>query len=160
MLRRASRPPDPATLEIRKLMVATEGRPIGYDVVVRALELARPQTAEVFVLSTARVWGSGLGFPNPWLKPSRSEWDEQKQIVREAVDKFEKAGHSSFGLVLATRRASKRILKEAELRGMDAIVMGADEDRGLMGDFVWAHEPYRVRSRSRRIPVHLVPPAG
>jgi hypothetical protein len=39
---------------------------------------------------------------------------------------------------------------------MDAIVMGADHDRGLLGDFVWAHEPYRVSHRSRRIPVFLV----
>jgi nucleotide-binding universal stress UspA family protein len=156
MLRRASPPPDPTTLEIRKLMVATEGRPVAYDVIVRALELARPHKAEVFVMSTVRVWGSGFGFPNPWLNPSKREWDEQKLIVREAVDKLEKAGHSAFGLVLATRRASKRIVKEAELRSMDAIVMGADADRGLLGDFSWAHEPYRVRRRSRRVPVYLV----
>ncbi len=159
MLRRASPPPDPSTLEIRELMVASEGRPFPYEVIVRALELARPQTARVFVMSTARVWGTGLGFPNPWLNPSKREWDEQKLLVREAVDKFEKAGHEAFGLVLATRRASKRILAEAELRGIDAIVMGADEDRGLMGDFSWSHEPYRVRRRSKRIPVYLVPPS-
>ena len=30
MLRRASPPPDPATLEIRRLMVASEGRQIGH----------------------------------------------------------------------------------------------------------------------------------
>jgi hypothetical protein len=34
-------------------------------------------------------------------------------------------------------------------------VMGCDHDRGLLGDFVWAHEPYRVARRSR-VPVYLV----
>ena len=34
--------------------------------------------------------------------------------------------------------------------------MGADPDRGLLGDFAWQHEPYRVARRSRRIPVYLV----
>jgi hypothetical protein len=127
MLRKASPPPDESTLEVRRLMVASEGREIPYPVIVRALELARPLDADVFVMSIARVWGTSLGFPNPGLKPTKHEWDVQKRIV-----------------------------KEAELRGMDAIVMGSDHDRGLIGDFVWAHEPYRVSHRSRRIPVFLV----
>ena len=75
-------------------------------------------------MSIARVWGTSLGFPNPGLKPTKHEWDVQKRIVNEAVDKFQKAGHSAHGLVLATRKGSKRIVKEAELREMDAIVMG------------------------------------
>ena len=33
--------------------------------------------------------------------------------------------------------------------------MGGDRDRGLVGDFIWAHEPYRVARRAR-IPVYLV----
>jgi nucleotide-binding universal stress UspA family protein len=156
MLRKASPPPDESTLEVRRLMVASEGREIPYPVIVRALELARPLDADVFVMSIARVWGTSLGFPNPGLKPTKHEWDVQKRIVNEAVDKFQKAGHSAHGLVLATRKGSKRIVKEAELRGMDAIVMGSDHDRGLIGDFVWAHEPYRVSRRSRGIPVFLV----
>ena len=39
---------------------------------------------------------------------------------------------------------------------MDAIVMGCDRNRGLIGDFLWSHEPYRVARRAR-IPVYLVP---
>ena len=119
--------------------------------------LARPEKADVFVMSIARVWGTSLGFPNPGLQPTRREWDEQRRYVREAVSKFEKAGHHAYGLVLATRRANKRITREAQLRGMDAIVMGADHHRGLLGDFVWAHEPYRIARRAR-IPVYLVGP--
>ena len=154
MLRKRSPPPDESTVEVRRLMVASEGRDIPYPVIVRALELARPLDAEVFVMSIARVWGTSLGFPNPGLKPTKHEWDEQKRIVNEAVDKFQKAGHSAHGLVLATRKGSKRIVKEAELREMDAIVMGADHDRGLIGDFVWAHEPYRVSHRNHAADEH------
>ena len=75
-------------------------------------------------MTIARVWGTSLGFPNPGLQPTKHEWDEQRRFVREAVSKFEKAGHKASGLVLATRRPNKRIRKEAALRGMDAIVMG------------------------------------
>lgn len=157
MLKKASPPPDPASFPIHRLMVASEGRDFAYPVIVRALELARPEKADVFVMSIARVWGTGMGFPNPGLQPTKREWDEQRRFVREAVSKFEKAGHQAHGLVLATRRPNKRIRKEAELRGMDAIVMGADHHRGLLGDFVWAHEPYRVQRRAR-IPVYLVGP--
>jgi nucleotide-binding universal stress UspA family protein len=157
MLRKPSPPPDPSTLEVRRLMVASEGRPIDHAVIVQALEMARPLTAYVFVLSIARVWGTALGFPNPGLQPNKREWAEQKRIVTEAVSAFEKAGHESNGIVLATRRAAKRIASEAELREMDAIVMGADHHRGLLGDFSWSHEPYRVARRSRVVPVYLVP---
>ena len=156
MLRRASPPPADSDLEVRRLMVASEGREITYPVMVRSLELARPLGAEVFVVTIARVWGTSLGFPNPGLRPTRQEWEQQKRNVHETIEKFEKAGHQAAGVVLATRKASKRIVREAELRHMDAIVMGADHDRGLLGDFNWAHEPYRVARRSRRIPVFLV----
>jgi nucleotide-binding universal stress UspA family protein len=155
MLRRASPPPDPETLEIHRVMVASEGRKIDHRVVVRALELARPQHASIFVMSIARVWGTGFGFPSPGLLPTKREWDEQRLLVREAVSAFEKAGFEASGWVLATRRARKRILQEAERRKIDAIVMGADPHRGILGDFAWAHEPYRVARRSKRIPVYL-----
>jgi hypothetical protein len=160
MLRKTSPPPDPSTLEVRRLMVASEGRPIPYEVIVQALEMARPLKAYVFVLSIARVWGTALGFPNPGLQPNKREWAEQKRIVKEAVSAFEKAGHESNGIVLATRRAAKRISSEAELREMDAIVMGADPKRGPLGDFMWSQEPHRVARRSSVVPVYLVPLSG
>jgi hypothetical protein len=156
MLRRASPPPDPETLEIHRLMVASEGRKISHDVRVRAMELARPHQATIFVMSIARVWGTSLGFPNPGLMPSRQEWADQRLLVREAVSAFEKAGFEASGLVLATRRARKRILGEAKARKMDAIVMGADPRRGVLGDFQWSQEPHRVARGSRQIPVYLV----
>lgn len=156
MLFRASPPPDPETLDIRRLMVASEGRKIGHDVIVRALELARPAHASVFVMTIARVWGTSLGFPNPGLMPTRKEWDEQRLIVREAVSAFQKAGFDADGMVLATRRGARRILREARRRNVDAIVMGADPKRKYLGDFLWSQEAHRIARRSRSIPVYLV----
>jgi nucleotide-binding universal stress UspA family protein len=137
-------------------MVASEGRKIEHKVRVQAMELARPNNAHIFVISIARVWGTGLGFPNPGLLPSKREWDEQRLIVRDAVSTFEKAGFEASGLVLATRRARKRILGEARARKMEVIVMGAEPHRRVIGDFLWSQEAHRV-ARSRRIPVVLVP---
>jgi hypothetical protein len=58
--------------------------------------------------------------------------------------------------VLATRKATKRIISEAERLGCDAIVMAADPPRNrLLADLMWSQEPYRVQRRSR-IPVYLV----
>jgi nucleotide-binding universal stress UspA family protein len=137
-------------------MVASEGRPFAHAVLVRAMELARPLHADLFVMTVARVWGTSLGFPNPGLQPTRQEWDHQRLNARRAVETFEKAGFEARALVLATRRPRKRFLQEARARGVDAIVMGADDDRGLIGDFLWSQEPQRVAKRSR-IPVYLVP---
>jgi nucleotide-binding universal stress UspA family protein len=156
MLGRTSPPPDPSSLTIKRLMVASEGRPLAYPVLVKAMELARPEKASIFVMTTARVWGTSLGFPNPGLQPSKAEWTEQRLIARRAVEMFEKAGFDSYAMVLATRRPRRRMLAEARGRNIDAIVMGCDRDRGLIGDFLWSHEPYRVARRAT-IPVYLVP---
>ncbi len=137
-------------------MVASEGRKISHDVIVRAMELARPHGASLFVMTIARVWGTSLGFPNPGLMPSKHEWDEQRLNVREAVSAFQKAGFEADGMVLATRRGAKRILREARRRQVDAIVMGSDPKRSILGDFIWSQEPHRIARRSRQIPVYLV----
>jgi nucleotide-binding universal stress UspA family protein len=102
------------------------------------------------------VWGTALGFPNPGLNPTRREWDAQRLSVREAVEALEKAGFEASGQVIGTRRAAKRILGEVARFGADAIVMGADPKRALVGDFLWSQEPYRVARRAR-VPVYLVP---
>jgi len=155
VFRRASPPPDPATLHIERLVVASEGRQIAWSVLQRAFELARPATATVLVISIARVWGTSLGFPNPGLNPTKREWDAQRLAVREARDAIEKAGFDAKGHVIGPRRAAKRIVRESASFGADAIVMGADRDRGLIGDFMWSHEPYRV-ARIAAVPVYLV----
>src|SRR5437764_8608994 len=99
MLRRASPPPDPSTLHVSRLMVASEGRPYTYPVLVQAMELARPQHAHIFVMTIARVWGTSLGFPNPGLQPTRHEWDQHRLDTRRAVETFQKAGFDSAALV-------------------------------------------------------------
>jgi nucleotide-binding universal stress UspA family protein len=156
MFRKASPPPDPTTLAIERLVVASEGREIAWPVLQLAFELARPLTAKVRVVSIARIWGTSLGLPNPGLNPTKREWDEQRLIVRRAVEALQKAGFEASGHVIGTRRATKRIVAEASGFGADVLVMGCDPDRGLLGDFIWSQEPYRVRRRAK-IPVYLVP---
>lgn len=146
---------EPAQQRIR-LVVATEGRPIATSVIARAVELAPAEGADVLVIAIARVWGTSLGFPSPWLLPSKREWDAQRAIVGKAVRALERAGLSAQAHVIGTRRAGKRIVAEATAFGAVAIVMGADPKRGLLGDFSWSQEPHRVARRSKRIPVHLV----
>lgn len=156
MWKRASPPPDPSMLAIERVMVASEGREIAYAVLQRAFEVARPRTAPIRVVTIARVWGTAMGFPNPGLLPTRKEWDEQRLIVRRAVEAIEKAGFPASGHVIGTRKAAKRILGEAAAWRADAIVMGADPKRRLLGDFIWSQEPHRIHRRAR-IPVYLVP---
>jgi nucleotide-binding universal stress UspA family protein len=109
----------------------------------------------VLVISIARVWGTSLGFPNPGLSPTRHEWDAQRLLVREAHDAIEKAGFDASGHVIGTRRATRRILGESRRFGADAIVMGTDRHRGILSDFLWSQEPYRVARRAQ-VPVYLV----
>jgi nucleotide-binding universal stress UspA family protein len=92
----------------------------------------------------------------PGLLPTRREWDEQRQIVENAVEALRKKGVEAKGQVVATRKGAKRIVREAAFRGCDEIVMGADRSRAwLIADFMWTQEPQRVR-RKAEIPVHLV----
>jgi nucleotide-binding universal stress UspA family protein len=155
MLRRASPPPDPSEIAIERLVLASEGRAIPWSVMQTVIGLARPLAAQVRVVTIARVFGTSLGFPHPGLLPSKREWDKQRLIAREAVSALEKAGFEAAANVIGTRKAAKRILAEAVAFKADAIVMGCDPDRGILGDFNWAHEPYRV-ARKAHIPVYLV----
>ncbi|MEO9176428.1 MAG: universal stress protein [Gaiellales bacterium] len=154
--RRVVTPPDPSELTVDRLIIASEGRAIPYAVLQRAFELARPRTAEVRVITIARVFGTSMGFPNPGLLPNQREWDEQRLIVRQTVLSLKKAGFEASGNVVGTRKATRRILAEVTAFQADAVVMGCDRDRGRLGDFSWAHEPYRI-ARKAHVPVYLVP---
>jgi len=154
--RRLAAPPDPYQLTPRRLLLASEGRPISPAAVDFAARVAEAAKADIRVFSVARVWGTGLGLPMPGLLPSKHEWDEQREIVTRAVRALRKRGLSAQGHVLGTRRAARRILSEAARLECDAIVMGADAPRPwLVADFMWSQEPYRVARRSR-LPVYLV----
>ena len=79
-----------------------------------AAKIARDDGRSVHVFSIARVWGSSLGLPNPGLLPTKQEWEAQRAIVNRAVRALERAGVEARGHVLATRKATKRIVGEAE----------------------------------------------
>ena len=94
--------------------------------------------------------------PNPGLLPTKREWDTQRANAARAVKALKKRGVRADAHVLATRKATKRIVGEAERLRCDAIVMAADPPRNrLLADLMWSQEPYRVRRRAK-IPVHLV----
>jgi nucleotide-binding universal stress UspA family protein len=144
--------PGPGAVTARRVLLASEGRAFPKAAVDYAARFGVP----VHVFSVARVWGTSLGFPNPGLLPTRKEWDEQRKLVAAAVRALRKRGIQAGGHVLGTRRATRRILGEAERLGCDVIVMAADPPRSrLLADFLWSQEPYRVRRRAK-VPVHLV----
>jgi len=149
---RPTEPPDPSTLPITRVLLASEGRPIPRSAILFAARWHAP----VRVLSVARVYGTSFAFPNPWLVPSRTEWQEQREIVEAAVDALRRRGVEATGHVVGTRKATKGILREAARQGCDAIVMAADPPRNrLLADLMWSQEPYRVRRRAK-VPVYLV----
>jgi nucleotide-binding universal stress UspA family protein len=138
------------------VLLATEGRAIPAAALERAAELARERGGGVHVFSVARVWGTSFGFPNPGLQPTRQEWKDQRTVVEDAVKALENRGVDATARVLGTRKATKRIVGEAERLGCTAIVMAADPPRNrFVSDLMWSQEPYRVKRRAK-VPVHLV----
>lgn len=147
--------PNPDAYTGKALLLASEGRKFTPEAIALAAQLAKSSGAVVHVLSIARVWGTAFGMPHPGLMPSKSELQAQHDIVAEAVSRLRKQGIEATGQVLGTRGAGKRIVREADQRGCDAIVMAADRPRHwLIADFIWSQEPHRVR-RLARIPVYL-----
>jgi nucleotide-binding universal stress UspA family protein len=157
VLGRSQDPPDPATIDIRRVLLASEGRRIPREAVDFTAGLAKPYRATVHVFSIARIWGTSLGLPVPGLLPTKHEWDEQREIVADAVEALKRKGIEADGHVVGTRKTTKRIVGEASRLGCDAIVMAADPARNrLLADMMWSQEPYRVRRRAS-VPVYLVP---
>jgi len=134
------------------VLLASEGRAFPRP----AIEFASSLRAPVRILCVARVYGTAFAFPNPWLRPSQHEWEEQRDHVRNAIKTFERLGVEADGHVVGTRKATRAILREAEGRGCDVIVMPADPPRNrFVADMMWSQEPYRVRRRAT-VPVYLV----
>jgi nucleotide-binding universal stress UspA family protein len=149
-------PPDPDTLEVEAVLLASEERAIAHEAIAIATRLAMRSGAPVHVLTIARIWGTSFGFPNPGLYPSKNEWDAQRAIVDETVRALQRAGVEADGHVIGARNATKRIVREARHLHCGAIVMTADEPRGrFVGNFMWSQEPQRVRRRAD-VPVYLV----
>ncbi len=144
----------------RRIMLASEGRPIPDAAVDRVIELARESGASAHVFTVARIHGVAFGMQTPGLLPTKAEWAEQRQSVARAIKRLKRSGVKADGHVLGTRNATKKILQEAARESCDAIVMAADPDRNrFVGDLLWSQEPQRVRRRAK-LPVFLVPDAG
>ena len=147
---------DPDELRVDRVLLASEGRSITPAAIELAARLVRRSGGTVHVFCVVRVWGTGLGLPNPGLMPTKGEWDAQRAVVTEAVETLERQGVEAKGHVLATRKATKRIVGEAARLGCGAIVMAADAGRNrLLADLMWSQEPQRVRRRAQ-VPVYLV----
>jgi nucleotide-binding universal stress UspA family protein len=148
--------PTPVQTAFRRILLASEGRPIPPAAVARAVELAKTAGASVHVFTIARIHGTSFGMPTPGLLPSKKEWAEQRDIVSKTIRRLERKGLEADGHVLGTRNATKKILDEARKEGCDAIVMAADPDRNrFTGNMMWTQEPQRVR-RKAKVPVYLV----
>jgi nucleotide-binding universal stress UspA family protein len=145
-------PPEWSTVPVDRVLLATEGRPIPQS----AIRFAARWHAPVRVFSIARVYGISFALPNPWLMPSKKEWQEQRDIVDQAIAALRKRGVEADGHVVGTRKATRAILREAAREGSDVIVMAANPERNrFVADLMWSQEPYRVRRRAD-IPVYLV----
>jgi nucleotide-binding universal stress UspA family protein len=152
LLRRPPVPPDPSTLQVGRVLLASEGRAFPSS----AIEFASSLRAPVLVFSVARVYGVSFAFPNPWLRPSRQEWQEQRDNVEHAIKLLKRQGVDAEGHVVGTRKPTRGILREADRQGCDVIVMAADAPRNrFVADMMWSQEPYRVQRRAP-IPVYLV----
>ena len=148
--------PTPRQERFRRILLASEGRPIPPAAVARVVELAEPG-ASVRVFTVARIHGTAFGMPSPGLMPTKKEWAEQRDIVGKTIKRLERKGLQADGHVLGTRNAWKKIVEEAKKEGCEAIVMAADPDRNrVTGNAMWSQEPQRVRRRSK-LPVYLVP---
>jgi nucleotide-binding universal stress UspA family protein len=148
--------PTPDQTAYRRILLASEGRPIPPAAVARAVELAKPAGASVHVFTIARVHGTAFGLPSPGLLPTKKEWAAQREIVSKTISRLERKGVKADGHVLGTRNATKKILEEAKKEGCGAIVMAADADRNrVTGNMMWSQEPQRVK-RKAKLPVYLV----
>src|SRR5262249_38216782 len=125
LLQSPPEPPDPSTVEIRRVLLASEGRAFPPSVVEFASSLGAP----VRVFSVARVYGTAFGFPNPWLRPSQHEWREQKDNIERAIKALKRQGVDADGHVVGTRKATQSIVREAQRLDCDVIVMPADPPR-------------------------------
>lgn len=148
--------PDPDTIHVRAVLLASENREIPTSAIDLAARIAKRSGAPVHVFTIARIWGTSFGFPNPGLQPTKREWEEQRHNVDKAIGRLERKGVEARGRVVGTRAGAKRIVKEARRLDCDAIVMGADPPANpLVRNFMWSQEPHRVRRRAR-VPVFLV----
>src|SRR6058998_3556412 len=99
------------------ILLASEGRRIPNAAIERAAELARESGAPVHVFAIARIYGVGFALPAPGLRPNRKEWQDQRDSVANAIEVLEQRGLEADGDILATRKATRRIVGTAKRLG-------------------------------------------
>jgi Universal stress protein UspA and related nucleotide-binding proteins len=140
----------------RTVLLASEGRRFTDEAIEVAARLAREMGGQVRVLTIARMWGSGLGFPHPGLRPNKRELAEHEENVGLAIARLTRSGIEAKAHIVTSRNPGKSIDRAAKRLNCEVIVMGADPRRGwLVRNFMWSQEPYRIHRRAT-IPVHLV----
>lgn len=151
----SARPAKAEASALPSLLLASTGKPFKPGVVDHAIELARKPRSFVHVISIARIWGTGLGIQHPGLFPSKKEWQEQLEIVGNAVRDLKHAGLGARGGVIATRNASKVIAREAKRLGCRTIVVGWTPPPWWMA-YLLQDEVWWLQRRSK-VPVIVVP---
>lgn len=138
------------------VLIASEGRRVSDAVIAHAASLLPAQGGRITVLTVARLWGTSFGLPNPGLRPSKREMDEQREVVVSALERLEAMGIEADGHIVTTRHPAKSIRRQIRRNGASAVVMGADPRRSrFLRSFMWSQEPYRV-AESMPVPVYLV----
>ncbi|MFZ0558529.1 MAG: hypothetical protein WAM55_04495 [Methylovirgula sp.] len=92
---RAPEPPDAGSFAPASILLASEGRRIPAEAVEFAANLSRKSKAAVHVFMIARVWGSSFGLPHPGLMPTKREWQQQRDLVAEAVRLLQQRGFTN-----------------------------------------------------------------
>ena len=109
---------------IPSILLASPGAAFEPAVIDHAVKLARKPRSFVHVISIARIWGTALGIQHPGLLPTKREWQQQLEIVGDAVRQLKRAGLDARGGVVGSRNPSKVIAREAARLQCSAIVIG------------------------------------
>lgn len=112
---------DAAPAEPAAVLLASAGRPFSDEAVQHAVAAANGE--RIWVLSTARIYGTAFGLQNPGLLPTKREWAEQADLVDAAVKKIKRARGSAKGEVIATRDAAKTFIRAAQRHSVRCVVL-------------------------------------
>jgi hypothetical protein len=124
------------------VLLAGLGQPFSPAAVRRAAELVdqakRTTDIPVAVLTIAKIHGSSFGLPHPGLMPTKKERDAQVNLLEDAIASLGKLGVKADGQVAVTRRFLRTIVRVAQVRKAEYVVMddqgGSPLRRWLEGD--------------------------
>ncbi|TMK40738.1 MAG: amino acid permease [Actinobacteria bacterium] len=146
LLRRVTVPPEalrrepvePHQGEYGSVLVPVMGRPLDDDIVQTAARLVGPEQADEASIDTATIEALYV-FEVPMSLPIDARLpDSQLQHARVALHRAKEVGEEYTGVEVATatvraRRAGAAIVDEAKRRGVEAIVLAAEEPSRIRG---------------------------